>query len=229
MPPRPIVKPKNSRPSSAIFIGKGSQSPLTQDYPHLADTPPGLPELPETPSPSSSIGSHKSGLPSPPATNSTGSGSTGDPATIVIRDRPLSLHSNTSSGASTSTGSGTQPGHTPSTPLTLKRSMALAPILHNSQHGLGHSRSSSNTSTISRRGEDSGDFDDDYEKENENNENDHESNFDGDDTARVDRRFLATATKDKEFDALERAKSLAARNRLVCFPPSSSCMVLIPI
>ena len=68
---------------------------------------PDLPE-PEPPSPSSSVSSAKSGLPSPPATNSTGSGSVGDPATIAFRARPVSLHSNNSS-ASTSSGN----HHTP--------------------------------------------------------------------------------------------------------------------
>lgn len=60
MTPRPVLAPK-SRPLSAIFIGSAGS------------TPPALPDLPEPPSPSTS-----SGLPSPPATNSTGSGSVGE-------------------------------------------------------------------------------------------------------------------------------------------------------
>ncbi|KIM40958.1 hypothetical protein M413DRAFT_28065 [Hebeloma cylindrosporum] len=117
MPPRPALQVKRERPGSAIYLGKAaSVSPNLQDitqspqfssaYPSLIDgTPPSLPDLPEPepPSPSSSVRSSKSGLPSPPATNSTGS-STGDPATIAFRPRPLSLHSNNSS-ASTSSGS----------------------------------------------------------------------------------------------------------------------------
>ena len=118
MPPRPVLKVKQNRPISAIYLGKGANSHALQSTPpsHTEEgTPPGLPDLPEPPSPSSSIGSVQSGLPSPPATNSTDSGSTGDPASIAVRERPLSHHSNSSS----STGSGTA-----STPMkrTLNRS-----------------------------------------------------------------------------------------------------------
>jgi len=116
MPPRPALQVKRERPGSAIYLGKTANvSPNLQDltqspqfssaYPSLIEgTPPSLPDLPEPepPSPSSSVRSAKSGLPSPPATNSTGS--TGDPATIAVRTRPVSLHSNNSS-ASTSSGS----------------------------------------------------------------------------------------------------------------------------
>lgn len=59
--PRPSYSSK--RPLSAIFIGSGSSSSLNL---------PDLPDIPVENSPTSS-----SGLPSPPATNSTGSGSTG--------------------------------------------------------------------------------------------------------------------------------------------------------
>ena len=108
MPPRSVLKVKQNRPISAIYLGKGANSNALQSSPSSSShnterTSPGLPDLPEPPSPSSSVGSIHSGLPSPPATNSTGSGSTGDPATIVIRERPLSHHSN----SSTSTSSGT--------------------------------------------------------------------------------------------------------------------------
>ncbi|GBE85120.1 predicted protein [Sparassis crispa] len=65
MTSRPLPsKSRHSRPLSAIFIGSVSSN----------STPPSIPDLPEPPSPSSSTGS---GLPSPPATNSTGSGSIG--------------------------------------------------------------------------------------------------------------------------------------------------------
>jgi len=107
MPPRPVLKVKQNRPVSAIYLGKGANSnvsqPASSPSSHTEGTPPGLPDLPEPPSPSSSIGSVQSGLPSPPATNSTGSGSTGDPATIAFRERPLSHHSNSSNSTSSGT------------------------------------------------------------------------------------------------------------------------------
>ncbi|KAF8956537.1 hypothetical protein BDZ97DRAFT_1925433 [Flammula alnicola] len=201
---------RQGRPVSAVYIGKAS-SPNLQDFTHSAQfssaypslidgTPPGLPDLPEPPSPVSSVGSVKSGLPSPPATNSTGSGSTGDPATIALRERPLSLHSNSS--ASTSSGS----HHTVSTPM--KRSSNVTT-----------SRSSSRLGNQDDTGAE-GDFDDDYDKENDN---DNESNQDGDDTARLDRKLLSNSNHDdkpksssENVLALQRVRSLAQRNRLVC-------------
>ncbi|KAI0322379.1 hypothetical protein OF83DRAFT_799367 [Amylostereum chailletii] len=65
MTPRPNFISKR-RPLSAIFIGSNPSSP-------------NLPDLPEPPSPGAS--SNASGLPSPPATNSTGSDSTGGKST----------------------------------------------------------------------------------------------------------------------------------------------------
>ena len=109
MPPRPVLKVKQNRPISAIYLGKDANSHELQSTPtspsHTEATSPRLPELPEPPSPSSSVGSVQSGLPSPPATNSTGSGSTGDPATITFRERPLSHHSNSSNSTSSGTAS----------------------------------------------------------------------------------------------------------------------------
>src|SRR5260221_338420 len=146
MPPRSSLKPKEGRPVSAVYIGKGdvSHSP-SKEASHspqlLVSSSPALPELPEPPSPSSSIGSVKSGLPSPPGTNSTGSGSTGDPATI--RERPISLHSN----SSTSTSSGSH--------STFRRD---APSSRSSSRLADYKMDSSGTD---------GDFDDDYDKENE--------------------------------------------------------------
>jgi hypothetical protein len=109
MPSRPELRPKGNRPTSAIYLGHSptiggpSSSKLTPTSSSLYDTnvqtPPSLPDLPEPPSPESSPGSRGSGLPSPPATNSTGSGSTGDPGSIALRQRPLSLASD-SSGSS---------------------------------------------------------------------------------------------------------------------------------
>ncbi|KAK7462336.1 hypothetical protein VKT23_007937 [Stygiomarasmius scandens] len=98
-------RPKHSRPNSAVYIGT---DPLLHK---LASTPPGIPDLPEPPEPElegesesldyferdgkereredayadESESDRESGLPSPPATNSTGSGSTGDPASIALR------------------------------------------------------------------------------------------------------------------------------------------------
>jgi len=63
MTPRPGFASKR-RPVSAIYLG--------------TNPPPNLPDLPEPPSPGAE--SNDSGLPSPPATNSTGSGSAGDDA-----------------------------------------------------------------------------------------------------------------------------------------------------
>ncbi|EMD39581.1 hypothetical protein CERSUDRAFT_92078 [Gelatoporia subvermispora B] len=71
--PRPTGGTK-SRPLSAIYIGPASSPNLS--------SPPSIPDLPEPPSPTSSGGS---GLPSPPASNSTGSGSTNAGS---IRQRP---------------------------------------------------------------------------------------------------------------------------------------------
>ncbi|KIY51540.1 hypothetical protein FISHEDRAFT_56681 [Fistulina hepatica ATCC 64428] len=64
------------RPNSAIYIGHSSQGSF--QIPKIT----GLPELlSESPLPSPT----SSGLPSPPATSSTGSGSTGDPGSIALR------------------------------------------------------------------------------------------------------------------------------------------------
>lgn len=83
MTPRPLQASK-SRPLSAIFIGSAGS------------TPPTLPDLPEPPSPGTS--SNASGLPSPPATNSTGSGSVGEGSTNAgsLRHRTPSSKSNSS-------------------------------------------------------------------------------------------------------------------------------------
>ncbi|KAF8157941.1 hypothetical protein B0H34DRAFT_797374 [Crassisporium funariophilum] len=203
MPPRPVLKVKQNRPLSAVYIGKGPapnlqhllQSPQqSSSYSSIAEGD-SLPDLPEPPSPSSSIGSVRSGLPSPPATNSTGSGSTGDPATIAVRERPLSLHSNSS--ASTSSGS----HHTVSTPM--KRS--------------GNGVRSRSNSSLAQYPDTSGDFDDDYDNEKNN---DNENDLDGDDTARLDRKLLANADNgnhkgsSENVLALQRVKTLAQRNRM---------------
>ena len=202
MPPRPVLKVRQGRPVSAVYIGKGPnpQDPAqSASYNSFLDgAPPALPDLPEPPSPTSSAGSIKSGLPSPPATNSTGSGSTGDPATIAIRERPLSLHSNSS--ASTSSGS----------------HYAVATPMKRSVNGNPSSRSSSRLGDVKM--EDSG-FDDDFDKEHDKG---NENNGDGDDTARLDRRLLSISNDDdkpksssENLLALQRVKSLAQRNRMV--------------
>lgn len=202
MPPRPAAPSRQARPVSAIYVGKGA-SPNLHDLaksPHFASYPslinlPDLPEQPRSPSPSSSAGSPKSGLPSPPATNSTESGSTGDPATV--RERPLSLHSNGSASTSNSSH------YTAETPK------------NRSVNG-SDSRSSSRQGHVQDEVvEESADYDDDYDKDN-----DHESNADGDDTARFDRRLLASNDHDKSSSenmiALQRAQNLAKRTRMVC-------------
>ncbi|KXN82343.1 hypothetical protein AN958_02673 [Leucoagaricus sp. SymC.cos] len=81
MPPRPIVKSRD-RPTSAIYIGAAPVPGSAPSPAHASSSNEPLPDLPGPPSPVSSVGS---GLPSPPATNSTGSGSTGDPASIALR------------------------------------------------------------------------------------------------------------------------------------------------
>ncbi|KAG9311202.1 hypothetical protein JVU11DRAFT_8277 [Chiua virens] len=81
MPPRSLL-PSSRRPLSAIFLG-----PLPPKDPKEANIP-DLPEPPESPAISSS-----GCLPSPPATNSTGSGSTGDNNSAnsgSVRQRPVS-------------------------------------------------------------------------------------------------------------------------------------------
>lgn len=77
---RPTLHSNKSRPLSAIFLGSIS-------------TPSHLPALPEPPpSPGADSDGSESGLPSPPATNSTGSGSNGDDTTNFgsVRQRPAS-------------------------------------------------------------------------------------------------------------------------------------------
>lgn len=71
MTTRPLRQGSTKRPVSAIFLGSNSSSSSF------------VPDLPEPPSPGAS--SNDSGLPSPPATNSTGSGSVGDSAGSVRR------------------------------------------------------------------------------------------------------------------------------------------------
>lgn len=92
MPPRVSGPRATQRPLSAIFIGSAA--------PAVGTNP--LPDLPEPPSPSgSSVGS---GLPSPPATNSTGGSSTSDPATIS-HHRPMSTSATTPSPGSSRSSS----------------------------------------------------------------------------------------------------------------------------
>jgi hypothetical protein len=195
MPSRSVLKPKEGRPVSAVYIGKTdvsiSGSREATQSPQLV-TSKSLPELPEPPSPSSSIGSVKSGLPSPPGTNSTESGSTGDPATIAIRGRPISLHSNSST--STSSGSHTTP---------VGRD---APSSRSSSRLADYTMDSSGTESH---------LDEDWDKDNDNDNDDN--------TARLDRRLLSAhgvdTLKSKSSSenriALQRAMSLAQRNRLV--------------
>lgn len=93
----PLKAQSNQKRNSAVYIGSDSQL-------LLSSTPPSIPDLPEPPpddlddpeldveppSPGGrSITSTGSHLPSPPATNSTGSGSTGDPGSVAFRQKPL--------------------------------------------------------------------------------------------------------------------------------------------
>jgi len=81
----------SARPLSAIFLGSVS-------------SPNNLPDLPEPPpSPGAASNGSGSGLPSPPATNSTGSGSTGDDTANFgsVRHRPASLSHSSKSAYST--------------------------------------------------------------------------------------------------------------------------------
>ena len=171
MPPRPVLrlslKVEQNRPISAIYIGKDTNSRALQPTPSSLSptqeaTSPPLPDLPKLPSPRSRIRSVQSGLPSPPATNSTGSGSTtGDPPIINFQERSiLSHHSN-------SMNSGTA-----STPM---------------KHSLNGSEAEY----------------DDYDKENGN---DYDNDSDDD-----------TATLNAKVIALQRAKSLAERNRMASY------------
>ncbi|KAG8214349.1 hypothetical protein J3R82DRAFT_9318 [Butyriboletus roseoflavus] len=97
MPPRSLVA-SSRRPLSAIFLGS-----LPPKNPKETDIP-DLPEPPESPGVVS-----PSGLPSPPATNSTGSGSTGDNGSAnsgSIRQRPVSYSSSPSAMMPTETYDG---------------------------------------------------------------------------------------------------------------------------
>lgn len=89
MPLRPSLSFNKDRPSSAIYIGNGATNATTASSastsshkrtPSISNFPQSLPDLPEPPSP---VLNNSSGLPSPPATNSTGSGSTGDPTSAA--------------------------------------------------------------------------------------------------------------------------------------------------
>jgi len=299
MPPRPIIKARQNRPVSAIYLGKGGggiggPSPSLQDLSQSASsyanlisaTPPNLPDLPEpelvegrdedgrsfsgsergrgsgrgsdfefeenererdremmeSPSPTpisrrgGSVVKPGSGLPSPPATNSTGSGSTGDPATIrgesKTISRPLSLHSNSSNGASTSTESYRQQHQ-----QHMRRSTSSSINIGSMVSGNGNGRLQ-DVEMDGGGGEVGleGDYDDDYVKEDEiqrerrefdepndddDDNADNESNVDdGDDTARMDRRFLDRLQERSSTEnvlALQRVKNLAQRNRMVCF------------
>lgn len=91
MTTRPSFVSSNARPLSAIFLGSVS-------------SPNNLPDLPEPPpSPGAASNGSGSGLPSPPATNSTGSGSTGDDTANFgsVRRRPASLSNPPKSSYST--------------------------------------------------------------------------------------------------------------------------------
>ena len=162
MPPRPVPKVKQNRPISAIYLGKDANSHTLQSTAssssHTEAASSRLPDLQEPPSPTSSTGSVQSGLPSPPGTNSNGSGSTGDPATVTLRERSLSRHTRKSSMSS----------GTASTPM---------------KHILNGSEA-------------------DYDDYDEENGNDNDSN---DDTLKVNKNVMA----------LQRAKSLAERSRMV--------------
>lgn len=90
MPLRPSLSFNKDRPSSAIYIGNGAPNATTASSaststhkrtPSISNFPQSLQDLPEPPSPV--LSSSSSGLPSPPATNSTGSGSTGDPTSAA--------------------------------------------------------------------------------------------------------------------------------------------------
>lgn len=66
-----------------------------------------------------------------------------------------------------------------------------------------------------------GDFDDDYDRANDN---DNDSNPDGDDTARLDIRMMNNRNEKPRSSsdnvlALQRVRTLAQRNRLVCISP----------
>ncbi|KAG6376854.1 hypothetical protein JVT61DRAFT_880 [Boletus reticuloceps] len=94
MPPRSLVA-SSRRPLSAIFLGS-----LPPKDPKEANIP-DLPEPPESPGAAS-----PSGLPSPPASNSTGSSSTGDSNSAnsgSIRQRPVSYSGSPSAMMSTET------------------------------------------------------------------------------------------------------------------------------
>ncbi|KAI9507614.1 hypothetical protein F5148DRAFT_89304 [Russula earlei] len=105
MTSRPSFSSKR-RPLSAIFLGDGSTPSSTSSSE--------LPDLPEPPSPGAA--STHSGLPSPPATNSTGSGSTGDrrendiptmpPPSSALTNRGGRPSTSRSSRASSPAGSG---------------------------------------------------------------------------------------------------------------------------
>ncbi|KAF8654682.1 hypothetical protein AX16_003472 [Volvariella volvacea WC 439] len=221
MPPRPVLKPKQNRPSSAIYLG--SQADLVHSPVSIANTstPPSLPSLPEPPSPSTSIGSTGSGLPSPPATNSTGSGSTGDPASISRKHNIsiISLNSSTSSSGSGYNVFGS--AGSDNTINAVPRGGTIgsaAKAAHRSSMGAlvvggGGGRASRSSSRMGDDTDDDGLFDDPNDKSFHDN--------DEDNTARVahDHRRQSQQPLNKSSSeniiALERVKSLTQRNRLV--------------
>lgn len=214
MPPRPVPLLKQKHTAnrlSAVYIGSNpgaanhtqqpSSSPSYFTSPPNPDTS-HIPDLPEPPSPGAS--SNGSGLPSPPATNSTGSGSTGDPQTVAIRERPLSF---TSSSGSSTGGS-----------LANNTNTSTGGMLKGPTGGTLH-RSSSSISSASTSSHRQGRFDDGpYRRDIDNNisyEHSHNGSIEdeeGDNTARLDLRALSA---NENVRALERAKSLTQRNRMV--------------
>ncbi|THU81606.1 hypothetical protein K435DRAFT_863823 [Dendrothele bispora CBS 962.96] len=237
-------KPKHSRPNSAVYIGS---DPLLHK---LASTPPGIPDLPEPPDSferdfdnivegegdeyaDESENDRESGLPSPPATNSTGSGSTGDPASIALRGSRRVTTTTTTSASSSSAAKRT----------------SNSIMLNENNVKTFHKAFSSNpnsTSTLSSRNTMD---DDDYDNSNIHNAHVHETqqqqqqqqnqydlglgmddddadlDGDGDDceegehTAKLLRRQslrspTSTTSSSDNSQALERVKSLTERNRL---------------
>ena len=229
MPPRPAPPSSSTKSNkyatnrlSAVYIGP---NPISNSY-HSSSSPsqpshisarsppvgnPDIPDLPEPPSP----GGSSTGLPSPPATNSTGSGngSTGDPTSVATheRERPVSLNSSSSSSSS----------------LTAGGSAALTGAASHRKNGsVGSIASAASTARLDERSGDGehGDVDDnDYDNFHNdgrmlghgNHMHNEEDVEDGDDTARLDRRQPLGNTSNENVLALQRVRTLTERNRVV--------------
>lgn len=229
MPPRTALNfhhqhnNSNNRPTSAIYLGSLSDNSNINLPSSIGSTDsPLLPDLPEFPSPGASISSKDSGLPSPPATNSTGSGSTGVPASAAApRPRALSFVSNASASSNSGRigGSGSHEGGGGSSTMQHAGGSAHRAAPPRTRGSGGGSRSNSRQGRYSE-GNDADDDDEGYEDPRHRELPPPQHDNEDDQTARIDRR-ARQQTSDNML-ALQRVKNLAQKNKMVCVASSAT-------